>query len=217
MNNYTAIFGSTQSFLERQGAKVTFQKAPCATQAELEAFEGSVGLQLPIEFAAFSREFADGVFFAWEKGDANGGISIPSLEFLQEQTLRFQSNVRDFADDPTSMDKCVEPGYRQAAFEIWNRMKFWIPLPGDDEGDTFCLDTQSGRVVYNQHDWYDGFGSIAKTNGLTAGQDFGEFLRNWSAVSFQEPRSLWWGEFGELGSVTWATDRFNEEFCQSSS
>jgi hypothetical protein len=215
MDDYTAIFEGTRSFLKQRGARVRFEKGHCASQSEIESFERAVGVVLPAEFSKFCRHFANGLLFAWEKSDLYVEISIPPLEQLGEQAQVFLAKVRDFAGDPNSMDGCDDLQDRQAAFEIWNQMKLWIPLAVGGEGDAFCLDTRTGRVVYDQHDWYDGFGLIAKTNGLPAGEDFYAFLRNWSAVSFQEPLSLWWGEFGEFGSITWARDRFNAEFCQA--
>ena len=93
-------------------------------------------------------------------------------------------NVADFADDPNSMNQCMDPTYRSDAYRISNRMKKWIPFIEEPDGDSFCLDCATGAIVFDKHDWFDGFGEIAETNGLIAGSDLGDFIRTWGRFSF---------------------------------
>ncbi|OYV07113.1 MAG: hypothetical protein CFE26_02770 [Verrucomicrobiales bacterium VVV1] len=82
------------------------------------------------------------------------------------------------------MDQCIDPEFGEDAFRIWQRMKRWVPFIEEPEGDTFCLDLDSGMIVFDKHDWFDGFGEIAGTNGLIVGPSLIDFIRTWGRFSF---------------------------------
>ena len=216
MIDYDEIFGRTSEFLSAKGIEVTLEKGDVLDEDEIREFEKILQLSLPSAFIDFCTRFADGIWFQWEMDeDVCGTFSVSSLQYLVESTQRFQGNVRDFSDDRTSLDKCVRAEFREEAFEIWERMKSWMPLCSDEEGESFCLDSTTGKVVYDQHDWFDGFGTVTRVNGLVAGESFSDFVLNWAEVCFQYPKSLWWGEFATEGSITWRRDRFDERFIHS--
>src|SRR5262249_6310649 len=141
-----------------------------------------------------------------------GGFSIPSLKQLSEQQQQRKQRIRKFLDNPHSLDRCMKPQYRDQAFEIWRKMETWIPFWDEGNGDHFCVDAANGHILYDQHDWYDGFGSIAKTNGIIAGQTLEDFLTNWSRFCFMRNESLWWGEFGKFGAIKWDPEFFDPEY-----
>ena len=117
-----------------------------------------------------------------------------------------------FLEDPHSLDKCVDRPFRAKAFDVWRKMRSWLPVCSDGSGDSFCLDLQTEQIVYDQHDWFDGFGKLAKTNGIIAGQNFYDFLENWSRFCFCPNSSLWWGEFGKFGAIKWEEAYFDTEY-----
>ncbi len=217
MNPYADIFDSTSSFLKKKGAHIEITKGKKASSREVELFLEKTGVALPKSFSSFYTDFSDGFDFRWVQTDEVYGIfSLPSLESIAETRLSWERNVRDFLEDEHSLDKCVEEPFRADAFAIWEQMLSWVPLWNEESGDHFCLNTANEKIVCDQHDWFDGFGSIAKTNGIIAGQNLENFIRNWSQFCFKSNNSLWWGEFGELGAIKWEKDYFNTEYYQGS-
>lgn len=213
MNAFADIFESTTAFLHSKGITPQLSKGNPAGPNAVERFQKQTGLQLPSNFAAFFTNFADGVWFGWEKSeDIWGGISIPSLNELAAQQEEWQRNVREFLNDPKSMDHCIDAPFRAEAFEIWRRMDSWVPFWDEGNGDHFCVDPFTGQIVYDQHDWFDGFGSLAKTNGILAGKTLEDFLRQWSRFCFRPNESRWWGEFGEFGLIKWDPEYFDPEY-----
>jgi cell wall assembly regulator SMI1 len=217
MNPYTAIFDPTASFLKKKGAHVEIAKSKKASSYNVELFLQKTGVALPESFSSFHTEFADGFDFRWMRSEEVYGIfSLPSLESMAETRLSWERNVRDFLEDEHSLDKCIEEPFRAEAFAIWKQMLSWVPIWDEGNGDHFCLDITTGQIVYDQHDWFDGFGSITKTNGIIAGQNLEDFIRNWSQFCFKSNSSLWWGEFGEFGAIKWEKNYFDVEFYRGS-
>jgi cell wall assembly regulator SMI1 len=214
MSTFADIFDATATFLRAKGISPQVSKGRRASQSAVERFREQSGLALPESFAAFYTDFADGFDFSWQKTERErGAFSIPTLKQLSKDRRAWETLVRHFLDDPRSLDRCIDPPFRAEAFEIWRKMTSWVPFWDEGNGDHFCVDTSNGRIVYDQHDWFDGFGSLlAKTNGLIAGQSLADFLQNWSRFCFQPNKRLWWGEFGEFGAIKWEPEFFEPEF-----
>ncbi len=215
-NHFANIFDSTTTFLKKKGITPEVAKGKKASAKAIAAFNQQTGIILPANFSSFYTEFANGFDYRWMQTDEVWGIfSLPALESMTEQRLDWARNVRDFLDDPHSLDKCIKPPFRQEAFTIWRRMESWVPIWDEGDGDHFCLDTATGKIVYDQHDWFDGFGSLAKTNGVIAGQSLENFTQNWSKFCFQPPKSFWWGACFGSGAIEWEKDCFNTEFYRT--
>jgi hypothetical protein len=218
MSAFADIFDSTAAFLRSKGITPEVSKAKKSTHTAIEGFHKQTGISLPDNFSAFFTDFADGFEFRWERSEDEGGIIlIPGLTRLSKQQETWQHNVRDFLRDPHSLDGCIDAPFRPKAFEIWRKMESWVPFLDEGDGDHFCVDTATGQIVYDQHDWFDGFGSLAKTNGILAGENLTDFLRSWSQFCFQPNKSLWWGEFAEFGAVKWEPEYFGAEFFRGHS
>jgi hypothetical protein len=215
MSAFADIFDSTSAFLRAKGIPTKVSKGRVAEKTSVQQFQKQTGMALPESFSGFFTGFADGFQFSWEKNeDIWGSISIPSLKELAGQQQEWKRHVRDFLEDPKSMDQCIDPPFRAEAFEIWQRMESWIPFLGEGNGDHFCVDSLSGQIIYDQHDWFDGFGSLAKTNGIVAGKTLEDFLRQWSRFCFRPNDSLWWGEFAGFGVIKWEAGYFDAEYCR---
>ncbi len=215
MSAFSEIFDSTAAFLRTKGIAAELSKGSKADRASVEQSHRQTGVELPKSFSAFFTEYANGFHFMWEKSeDIWGAFSLPSLKDLAEQQQDWKRNVRDFLNDPKTMDRCIDSPFRAEAFRIWRRMDSWIPLWDEGNGDHFCVDSSSGQIRYDQHDWFDGFGSLAKGNGILAGQTLEDFLRQWSRFCFRPNNSLWWGEFGEFGVIKWEPEYFDAEYCR---
>jgi len=213
MSAFPAIFDATAEFLKGKGIAPEVSKGKKATPTDIKRFHTQTGILLPESFSAFYTGFADGFEFRWEKTEDQWGVfSIPSLKQLSEDRRSWERRVRRFLHDPDQLGGCVDPQFRPAAFKIWGRMESWVPFWDEGNGDHFCVVAASGLIVYDQHDWYDGFGTLAKTNGLLAGQSLVEFVQNWSQFCFRRNKSLWWGEFAKHGEIKWEPEFFDMEF-----
>jgi cell wall assembly regulator SMI1 len=211
------VLRETKAWLEKKGIQVEIATlGRPATVDDISAFEGSTGLKLLPSTIEFFTKQGNGVWFSWQQSEEVWGqLVIDPLEELEQRYKGWRANVDDFANDPTSMDLCIrDPKHRPQAFSIWNSMKAWVPLVADEEGNGFCLDTSSGKIVLDEHDWFDGFGSLATTNGLVAGSGIPDFIRNWSKFCFRQPSSLWWGDFRKAGRVDWDPAKFDQEFIR---
>ena len=217
MSAFADIFDSTSAFLRSKGVALEVLKRKKATHSDVDLFRRQTGVSLPASFSAFFTDFADGFDLRWEKGENTfGAISIPSLQQLAEKRRNMARNVRDFLDDPNSLDRCVAPEFRAEAFHVLRTMESWVPFWDEGNGDHFCVDASSGRIVYDQHDWFDGFGSLTTTSGIVAGQNLSDFLENWSRFCFQPNKNLWWGEFGKFGAIKWEAVYFEAKFFRGS-
>jgi cell wall assembly regulator SMI1 len=186
-SGFQTVFDGVREFLLTKGIAPKISSAPPASREEIERFTHETGIQLPPSFAEFFTTFSNGYYFGWlAPGDEGqcGQFSLPDLDTLGDMHRDWIASVEEFASDPHSMDECVEPEFRENAFEIWQRMKGWLPFASVDEGDHFCVDLSTGAVVFDKHDWFDGFGEIAETNGMIAGSSLHDFIRTWGRCCF---------------------------------
>ncbi len=184
-NAFSTVFDDVSRFLESKGVHAQTSFKPRASASEVRVFNKTTKLELPDSFAKFHTDFSNGYEFRWEGGEEMGLFSIPSLSDLAIRRAEWLENVSQFADDSNSMDLCIKPPFRQRAFEIWQQMKLWVPFFDEPDGDAFCLDTTNGEIVFDKHDWFDGFGGIAEANGLVAGSSLEDFVKNWARFSFE--------------------------------
>jgi len=215
MNTFAEVFSETGRFLKNKGVTVETSRGQEAASQDITQFQEQTGIILPASFSRFYTVFANGFDFRWmQSEDAWGIFSLPTLEHMARQRRAWADNIHDFLDDPHSLDNCVEPTDRPAAFAIWRQMLSWVPIWNEDNGDRFCLNTANGQILYSPHDWFDGFGSVYKTGGIFSGKGLTDFIKNWSRFCFQPNQSLWWGEFAEFGTIKWEAQYFNPQFCR---
>lgn len=181
---YAKAFDEVAAFLRSRGVEPEIERSAAATPEEVARFHEATGIELPPAFGDFFTTFANGYEFAWDSNGEGGTFSMPDLATLADLRRDWVEGVSEFADDPRSMDQCVERDYRNEAFRIWDRMRAWVPFIEESDGDSFCLDLASGDIVFDKHDWFDGFGEIAETNGMIAGSSLLDFIRTWGRFSF---------------------------------
>jgi hypothetical protein len=209
----THILKNTAATLRDRGIEVRAGVGDLISEVRLAELEASRSVRLPEELRSIYLTVGNGMHLSWEHEDMGGMFDIPPAADLLESTQRFRYNVASFANDPKSMNKCVKPQHRAKAFEVWESMRLWTPFCEEGDGDGFCI-RPDGAVVYDQHDWFDGFGDLATTNGLVAGSSLLEFARSWSRFFFTSPVSAWWGEFGKRGSIDWEPSLFHPTYTQ---
>jgi len=213
--SFESIFSKTAQWLEDQGLAVEIQQGECASQQEIVEFNERFKLKLPMSFSRFFTEFADGYSFSWEKTDEVWGQFImPALNDLNESQEQWAEEISEYLDDPQTPDLFDDDDASDEGMAILKRMKFWVPFYDEGNGDHFALDTKSGAIVYDQHDWMDGFGSLATTNGIGAGKDLEDFLNQWSRFGFRRNESQWWGSFADQGKITWDPSFFESDFVR---
>lgn len=207
------VLRDTASALRSRGIEVATGIGDPVPEPRLDQLEALHDVRLPHDLRSIYLTIGDGLHLSWEHGDTGGMLDIQPAADLMEVAKRFRVNVAEFADDPRSMDMCVDPPHRSRAFEIWESMRHWTPFMEEPNGDGFCI-RPDGAVVYDQHDWFDGFGDVATTNGLVAGRSLLDFIQQWSRFFFTPPTSLWWGEFGKRGSIDWEPALFHPDFTR---
>jgi hypothetical protein len=211
----TEILKEVASELEGRSINVTFATGDPIDLSTLRAQEESRGISLPPELVEIYTREANGVFLAWDESDTGGIFELPPLEKLFEETGLFRHRVAEIADDRSYIDKYTDPPHRARAYEIWDSMKSWILIHSEPDGDEFCIRAEDGHVVFNKHDWFDGFGNIDTTNGVVAGTSLVDFISRWSRFYFTCPTSLWWGDCVEGEIFNWDESLFDPEFTRS--
>lgn len=201
--------------LERRSIEVTFAAGDPVDLATLRDLEKSRGISLPPELVEIYTREANGIFLVWDEPPTGGMFELPPLEKLFVETALFRHRVAEIADDRGYIDKYTDPPHRTRAYEIWDSMRSWIPIHSEPDGDEFCIRAEDGQVVYNQHDWFDGFGNLATTNGVVAGTSLADFISKWSRFYLTCPASLWWGECVENGTFNWDESLFDPEFTRA--
>ncbi len=196
---FAGIFEDARRDLEARGIEVHRTANGPAAEGALATFARDTGVELPRSFADFFIGFSNKYQFHWEHEGESGYFSMPSLEELASMHREWTERVAEFSDDPHSLDECMEAEFRDEAFGIWKRMRSWLPFYQEPDGDEFCVDLSSGKIVFNKHDWFDGFGKIAETNGLIAGDSLTDFLQNWALFYFQP---MWFTDAPHEASMT---------------
>jgi len=182
--DFASAFEEVATFLRSKGVTPSIESGRRATQVDLDRFKETTGVELPSSFSDFFTAFADGYRFSWESGDESGCFSMPNLELLAEMRCQWARRTMEFTDDLQSLDQCIEAEFRDRAFEIWTRMSHWSPFIEEMDGDHFCVDLSGGEVVFDKHDWFDGFGEVAETNGMLAGSSLIDFIHHWGRFCF---------------------------------
>lgn len=219
MNDFAKIFADTAAFLRAKGVTPEIAETEGTNYAAVIQFSRQTGLELPESFWAFHTQFANGYEFRWSDSETEcqGSFSIQSLKELAEAYRWWRRDVDSFLDDPDDLASWIQPPYCEQAIAILRQMTAWVPFWDEGTGDSFCLDSAGGRIVYHQHDWMDGFGQLAKTNGIIAGENIEQFLQNWSRFCFQPNLDLWWGKFAKFGEIRWEAEYFDSRFDRGAS
>lgn len=205
---YLELFRCVRRYVRELGAETTFRRGPSLTVDHVERVCGTSAIPVPNSVADLYLECGDGVYFSWEHGDASAAVSLPPLSDLAVPSLdkvnwRIEwSDTYDFryTRDPTLA--------KQTAM----RMRQWLPIFEEGNGDSMCVDTASdpAPVVFNRHDWFDGG---TGENGHVLGDSLLGFLTAWSSVCFQGPGGHWWPSvFRQTGGIDWSNAEFRDPF-----
>jgi len=187
--------------------------APPATLNEVSQAEASIGAMLPEELRALYLEYANGFYCRWAVGndfqDANecGSLEIPSLPKL----VSYREPYVDFW--MCSLDVTAEPCFRNVdrnkVQETIARMQHWLPFCEEACGDQFCIDLRDSKVVYNEHDWFDGGDG---TNGHILAATFAGFITKWARVCFTSPISQYWPDAFTPDGIDWTSVHFDARY-----
>jgi cell wall assembly regulator SMI1 len=200
--------------LHNIGVDVELFLEPPVGAEELQRLQEANAVTLPPELIDLYTKEAGGMLITWDHRDTGGMFELPRPQDLLANKLSFRDLVAEIADDRAYIDKHTDAPFREDAYRIWNSMREWIPLYHEADGDQFCIRPEDGRVVYNQHDWFDGFGTLAETNGLVVGDSISDFVTRWARFYFTCPASLWWGDCVRTGTFEWDESLFDPEFIR---
>lgn len=177
--------------ITNRGVDPYYTKRPPVTPEDIQLFNCGGDIELPDQLCRFYIEFSNGFELRWNTEDEEecGEINFPTLENLARRRTRWINRVNSFANDPKSLNQCIDPEHRLRAFKIWELMKDWLPLVQGPEGDSYCIRLSDAVMVFDKHDWFDGFGSprLAQSNGLIIGDTFDDFFSAWAYRDFEDP------------------------------
>lgn len=207
MGRFSKIFELVKNHLDSKGVvnDLVIGK-PVVSNALLQ----KIGpFSIPKELEEYYKELGNGAGFSWH-GFSHGKFSIPSYEELLPTFNSYQKNVA-WKLKPGAFSKCMGKEHHQKARMIVEKMVSWVPIKEEGNGDCFCLDLSSGKVVFDKHDWFDGFDSIADTNGAIAGDDLLDYARNAGRFCFSDPISLYWPDVISGERFTWDAEAFEPD------
>ena len=209
---FLEMFERVADHVRSRGAKLTFKRGrPVSADAIDEARSRSLA-PWPEELAQFFTELGEVAEFGWvEKGRgtrrAIGRVSFARLSsciVIPDEGSHRRIEWCDDYDFRFTKDPALA---KQTAI----KMRRWIPIITEGNGDSFCLDAgrQPAPVVLNLHDWFDGGSG---DNGACVGSSLTDFLHAWSQVCFQCPSGLYWPAVLGNQGVDWSSDEFSAQF-----
>jgi hypothetical protein len=216
MNSYLSVVKKTEEFLRKKRIKTTIEVGRKLDGRRIIALEKSLKRPLPKEFSNFYNEIGDQFLFQWSKSPefdklSSGMIAIPTPEVLADQFEK-RSKHTAWMSEKDAFVNCVDAEYHDAAAQIVQRMKSWLPFWKEGNGDQFCIDLATGEVVLDNHSWFDGFYGDAYATGVIAGANFLDFFARWANVCFMCPTSLWWMSLADGPRLSWNPEEFNSRF-----
>lgn len=209
---YLELFDRVISHVKKEGLKVTFKRGKPLSRAVIEKSRQRSVIPIPLSLAEFYQEVGDGMLLHWAaKGERAafsriqiskiGDCVISSLESIKWRTEWDDNYEFKFTKDPKLAKKTAI------------KMRRWLPLHGEGNGDYFCLDTASDPtpLVYDCHDWFDG--GTGK-NGHVLGATLLKFFEEWAQVCFQQPHTLWWPNVFKKSDhgINWRSKEFCDPF-----
>jgi hypothetical protein len=200
------IFETVSSHLHELGIECELIKVPPTELVKVLKAEKKIGLPIPDSLKKLYTEYANGLVFHWSHGDDFGSLHIPNLTDLV-------SNRRAWAKLVLWKDEYEFPHVQdpELAKQTNSRMKSWLPLIAEGNGDCFCLDcgVRGGPVVFDQHDWFDGGSG---ENGHRIAPSLTSFVARWGSVCFTWPKGCYWPSTFIRHGVSWTSRHFKKEY-----
>ena len=210
---FTPIIDEAITRLNQLGVEVDSAAGRTTTDRQLKAAEARMGIRLPHDLREFYQEVGNGFAMYWQSKEAQnwGGLSAPPLKELAG-LHREWNEISVYT--PEAAEKYGFPYTKDPALakRTAARMRHWLPLNGEGNGDVICIDlgTPDGEVIFHAHDWMDGG---TGDNGLVLATNWREFVAGWASVCFQQPKDLYWpASFLSGGGVDWSGSRFRDPF-----
>jgi hypothetical protein len=209
---YLELFQRVSKHVRAQGVKVKFRRGKPLTAAAIKRAQSQSLIPIPTSLAEFYSEVGDGVLFQWSCEGEEAPFACLESPKLASRVVKSldKINWRIEWDDSCDFRFTKNP---KLAKQTALKMRKWLPLHDEGNGDQFCLDTavEAAPVVFNQHDWFDGGSG---DNGHLLGAALLDFFTQWSEVCFQFPSGLWWPRvFKKTGNgIDWRSKEFREPF-----
>lgn len=212
--NLERMLDRVRRHLSALGIELQEQRNAPASQFDLSVAESEIGAALPSDVRTLYLEFANGFLVQWaldddfDDADEWGCFELPSLAKLVE----FRQPYRNFwmASCDRSTLRAVPD--QKALEKTIADMQHWLPFWEEACGDQFCVDLRDGKIVFNEHDWFDGGDG---TNGHVVAATFFEFVTKWSSVCFTCPLGSYWPDAFTENGIGWSSEHFNERYIVS--
>lgn len=209
---YLHLFDIVADYLRSRRAELRFERGPRITSSVLKRARAKSPIHIPDSMAEFYTEVGNGVIFAWSatgKGKhlPSGGLEIPKI---QDHVLTTIDQVTWRTEWDDTEDYCLTKNPALAK-KTALKMRKWMPIFSEGNGDRFCLDTSldPAPVVWDQHDWFDG--GTGK-NGHRFATSLKKFFSSWAQVCFQPPRNSYWPNVLTRTSVNWNSSHFDPNY-----
>lgn len=196
--------------VRRQGVAVEIEIHDPPSAATIRAARRACPLAIPEELVDVYREIGDGLSVRWIEHEDRGPLGMVDLLPLQ-LIADYCAGRRKFArewDDGYGFRFTKDP---QLARRTALRMRSWLQVHAEGNGDRFCLDVgeAGASVVYDQHDWFD---AGSGDNGHVIARSLRELLLEWARRCFQRPRDLWWARVVGPDGIDWSSREFDPRF-----
>jgi hypothetical protein len=206
--NIREIFDKVTLHLDGLGIRPQLSSNEPASAAELAEAEREIAGTLPRDLKSLYLEYANGFTFRWsvdddfDNADERGCFELPDLPAL----IRYREPFRDSWAESLDLSDIPNP---DLAADTVSKMRRWLAFWEEPNGDQFCIDLGDGKVVFNQHDWFDGGDGF---NGHLAAGTFSEFVLSWSHVCFARPLGLYWPDTFSAQGINWNAENFDERY-----
>ena len=204
------ITDNIKSFLNKKDIDLELTINKSLSNSKVDKLFNKIHSEVHTSIKSFYTENCNGFYLHWETNKYCGHLEFDSIQDIKEGYEEFQEYVEFIIND--AYENCINPQYRDQANQLLKRMKNWTPLIYEGNGDSIILDLKTGEVLYNYHDWYDGFGTLTKTNGMFISNSIIDFLTQWGNYCFIEPTIFMDDQIREHKKVIFNDQHFNNEF-----
>ena len=153
---------------------------------------------------------SNGFNLHWETDNDCGDIEFDSVNDIKESYEEFQNHVQFIINEV--LDNCIEKPYKNKAIKIVGQMKNWSPLKYEGNGDSIVLELNTGKVLYNSHDWYDGFGTLKTTNGHLVAESLNDYISKWGNYCFIDPEVFMDDQIFDDQKIEFNDKNYNNEY-----
>jgi hypothetical protein len=203
---YQELFDEVIRFVrEKNCHEIDYHEGTPYSIDDIKRMEDTLGCEAPLALKEYWQEMGYNSGLRWifadseESAAANFVIHGPN-EIIEYHAYSVEQHHRLIQDNVLKNPKGTRVSARRA-------LKYFNVI-AEGNGDLIAIDAETDFVVFNDHEW-------ECDNGYVMGDNFYDFMKKWSLVCWQIPRSLGWWECSGIHGINFNSPEFDAKFKRS--